>query len=291
MPLTDTHIKQSKPQDRPYKLADGDGLHLEVRPTGAKLWRLRYRLAGKENVFAIGRYPEVNLKEARSERDAAKKTIKEGVHPSHKRRLDRIRQSNEHSNTFSAVANEWLERNEAQWTVRTYGQRKKVLEIDVFPFIGSLPISQVTPAHVLDIVQRVEKRAPTMATIVNQSIGAICRYAVVTLRADIDPTAPLRGSLKPRQTQHHRPLSAVELPVFLHALDDYSGQFSNKIALQLALLTLVRTTEIINARWEEFDQEQPLWTIPAERPPPGRESHGPPGRASHGPPGRASAGP
>ena len=265
MPLTDTRIRQSKPKDKPYKLTDGGGLHLEVRPTGAKLWRLRYRLAGKENVFAIGRYPEVDLKGARSDRDAAKKIIKEGVHPSHKRKLDRIRQTSEHSNSFSAVANEWLERNVEHWTARTYKQRQKVLENDVFPHIGSLPVSQVTPAHVLAIVKRVEKRAATMAVIVNQSIGAICRYAVVTLRADSDPTAPLRGSLKPWQTQHSKPLSASELPAFLRAVDDYPGQFGNKTALQLMLLTLVRTTELIEARWKEFDLEQGLWTIPAER--------------------------
>jgi len=265
MPLTDTRIRQSKRRDKPYKLTDGGGLHLEVRPTGAKLWRLRYRLAGKENVFAIGRYPEVDLKAARAERDAAKKIIKEGIHPSHKRKLDRIRQSTDHANTFRAVADEWLERNEDNWTARTYKQRQKALENDVFPLIGSLPVSQVTPAHVLAIVQRVEKRAPTMAVILNQFIGAICRYAVVTLRADIDPTAPLRGSLKPWQTQHSKALSASELPAFLRAVDDYPGQFGNKTALQLMLLTLVRTTELIGARWKEFDLEQGLWTIPAER--------------------------
>ncbi len=265
MPLTDTRIRQAKPKDKPYKLTDGAGLHLEVRPTGAKLWRLRYRLAGKENLFAIGRYPEVDLKAARSDRDVAKRIIKEGVHPSHKRKLDRIRQTSEHSNTFRTVASEWLERNSEHWTERTYKQRERALENDVYPYIGSLPVRQVSPAHVLDIVRRTEKRAPTMAIIVNQTIGAICRYAVVTLRADIDPTAPLRGSLKPRHVEHHKPLSASDLPALLKAVGDYPGQFGNKTALQLMLLTLVRTTELIEAKWEEFDLEQGLWTIPAER--------------------------
>ena len=265
MSLTDTRIRQAKPEAKAYKLSDGAGLHLEVRPTGAKLWRLRYRLAGKENVFAIGRYPEVDLKGARSARDAAKKTIKEGVHPAHKRKLDRMRSTGDHANTFRALADEWLERNAEGWTARTYKQRERALENDVFPFIGSLPVRQVTPAHVLDIVQRIEKRAPTMAVIVNQFIGAICRYAVVTLRADIDPTAPIRGSLKPLQTQHSKPLNATELPAFLNALDNYPGQFGNKTALQIMLLTLVRTIELIEAKWNEFNLEQRLWTIPAER--------------------------
>ena len=265
MPLTDTRIKQAKPKSKPYKLTDGGGLHLEVRPTGAKLWRLRYRLAGKENLYAIGRYPDVDLKAARAERDTAKGVIKSGIHPSHKRKLERISQSSDHANTFRAVADEWLERNEDSWTARTYIQRQRALENDVFPFIGSLPVRQVTPAHVLDILKRVEKRAPTMAVIVNQSIGAICRLAVVTLRSDLDPTAPLRGSLKPLQTEHSRPLSASELPAFVKAVEDYPGQFGNKTALQLMLLTLVRSIELIGARWKEFDLAQGLWTIPAER--------------------------
>jgi integrase len=265
MSLTDTRIRQAKPKDRPYKLTDGGGLHLEVRPTGAKLWRLRYRLAGKENVYAIGRYPEVDLRAARAERDAAKRTIKEGIHPSHKRKLDRIQQTSDHANTFAAVANEWLGLNEEKWTARTYKQRERALEADVYPFIGSLPIRQITPAHVLDIVQRVERRAPTMAVIVNQSIAAICKRAIVTLRADTDPTAAIQGALKPRTTQHYEPLSEAELPEFLQAVEDYPGQFGNKTALQLMLLTLTRTVELIGARWNEFDLEQKSWTIPAER--------------------------
>ena len=203
MPLTDTRIRQSKPKQKPYKLTDGGGLHIEVRPTGSKLWRLRYRLAGKENVFAIGRYPELKLKDARTERDKAKETIKTGVHPSHNRKLNRIRQANEHASTFDAVAEEWLERNAGKWTDRTYKQRQKILDNDVSPFIGSLPVKQVTPAHVLEIIRRVEKRAPTIAVIANQCIGAICRHAVVTLRADSDPTEPLRGSMTPWETTHH----------------------------------------------------------------------------------------
>ncbi|MDA0679999.1 MAG: tyrosine-type recombinase/integrase [Proteobacteria bacterium] len=265
MPLTDTRIRQAKPKKKAYKLTDAGGLHIEIRPTGAKLWRLRYRLAKKENLFAIGRYPELTLSDAREERDAAKKIIKAGIHPSHKRKLERIHQFSDHANTFNAVADEWLERNAEKWTERTYKQRQKVLEVDVRPFIGSLPVRQVTPAHVLDILMRVEKRAPTVAVITNQCIGAICRHAVVTLRADIDPTAPIRGSLKQRQVQHSKHLGASELSGFLQALEEYPGQFGNKTALQLMLLTLVRTVELMQAKWEEFDLDNGLWIIPAER--------------------------
>jgi integrase len=263
--LTDTQIRNAKKKEKPYKLADGGGLYLEAKPNGSKLWRVRYRLAGKENVFAIGGYPEVSLTAARAARDEAKKLIKQGVHPSHHRKLDRIRTASEHANSFQAVALEWLEKNAKDWEPKTLQQRERGLERDVFPYVGSLPIRQVTPAHVLKIIQRIEKRAPAMAVLISQAIGAICRYAVVTLRADSDPTYPLRGSLKTPATKHHKLLSRSQFPAFLKATEAYPGYFSNKAALQLALLTLCRTNEALQAKWSEFDFEHNLWRIPAER--------------------------
>ena len=265
MPLTDTQIRAAKPRQRPYKLTDGAGLYIEVRPTGSKLWRYRYRILGKENVFAIGAYSGVTIKAARDERDKARKLVREGIHPSHHRKLDKIRKAHEHVNTFEAVAREWLENHKEHWTFKTYQQRERAFERDVFPQIGNLPIRQVTAAHLLDIVQRVEKRAPTMAVIVNQTLGAVCRLAVVTLRAESDPSQPIRGSLKPHKTQHYNPLAVTELPAFMGALKAYPGYFSNKVALQLMLLTMTRTSEIIGATWEEFDLENEVWVIPAER--------------------------
>lgn len=265
MPLTDTQIRASKPRERPYKLTDGAGLYIEVKPTGSKLWRYRYRILGKENVFAIGAYPEVAIKKARKRLEKARALVKESIHPSHNRKLDDIRKAHEHANTFEAVAREWLENHKEHWTFKTYQQRERALERDVFPQIGSLPVRQIAPAHLLDIVQRVEKRAPTMAVIVNQVLGAVCRLAVVTLRADSDPSQSIRGALRPRKVHHYKPLAVTELPAFMSALEAYPGYFSNKAALQLMLLTLVRTTEVLGATWEEFDLENGVWCIPAER--------------------------
>jgi integrase len=216
-------------------------------------------------VFALGEYPAVGLADARGARDAAKRLIRDGIHPSHHRKLQRVRQAHENANTFEAVAREWLAHNAEHWTAKTLQQRKHVLERDVFPAVGSLPARQVTPAHVLSIVKRTEKRARAMAVLVNQAIGAVCRYAVATLRADIDPTNPLRGSLRPRRVEHHKPLSRDEIPGFIRALEAYPGYFSNKMALHLMLLTLVRTTEMLEARWSEFDLAAALWRIPAQR--------------------------
>lgn len=263
--VRDATLRAAKPAEKAYRVTIGDGLYLEVAPSGSKLWRLKYRLAGKENRFAIGKYPAVLLSDAKEAARAARELIKAGIHPSHDKKLKRIEQGNEHSNSFKQVAGEWLGQKAEEWTDRTRKQRENALVRYVYPKIGALPVRQVTPAHVLDILRAVEKKAPAMAVLLNQTIGGICRYAVATLRGDIDPTNPLRGALKARQTKHHRPLTTAELPTFIAAIEDSPSYFSNKIALRLLLLTLARSVEIIGARWVEFDLEAGLWIVPAER--------------------------
>lgn len=263
--LTDASLRNAKPKVKPYKITAGGGLYLEVSPSGSKLWRWKYRLAGKENRYAIGAYPAVPLTEARKLQEEARKLVKAGMHPSHQKQLKRLNQATENANTFKAVAQEWLAANAEHWTPRTRLQRERALEADVYPYIGSLPVRQVTPAHVLDIVKRIEKRAPSMALIVNQAIGSICRLAVVTLRADTDPTNPIRGAIRPQKTRHHRPLTADEIPKLMSAIEASASYYPNKVALKLMLLTLARTMEIIGARWEEFDLDKGIWTVPASR--------------------------
>jgi len=264
MALSDTRIRQSKPRDRAYKLADGGGLYLEVTPKGNKLWRLRYRIDHKENVYAIGPYPGVTLAEARDEREKAKKLIRKAIHPAHQRKLDKLKQIHANANTFEAVGREWLENN-TQWTTRSRHQRTKLLERDVFPAIGSVPIKNVTPLEVLTLLKLIEKRAPSMAVLANQAISGIYRLAVSTLRADSDLTGSIRDSLQPLQTTHHQPLKLREIPAFFLALDNDVGSFINKIAMQMLFLTLVRTVEVLGARWDEFDLDNALWVIPKER--------------------------
>lgn len=265
MPLTDTRIRSLKPSEKPYRLADGGGLGLEVKTTGSRLWRYRYRLAGKENVFAIGAYPEVSLKEARIARDDARKLVKEGLHPAQQRKADRLRAAHENANTFKAVAMEWLEANKNHWTPRTYLQRKRLLERDVFPSIGTLPMRDVTSADGHAILQRIEARAPQMAVIAKQSIGAISRLAMVTMRADTDIAYPLRNVVRTAPVQHKSPLRPNEIPKFFAALDQYAGYFPTKAAIRLLWFTLARPTEVLEARWDEFDLDSAIWTIPAGR--------------------------
>jgi integrase len=265
MALTDTRIRALKASGETGKYADGKGLYLEVRPTGALLWRYRYRIGGKENVFAIGEYPEITLREAREQRADARKLVKQGVHPAHHRKQERIRQAYASANTFKAVAEEWLEEKKDHWTARTYRQRKNLLERDVYPHIGSLPMDQVTPVHGHDVIKGIAKRAPQMAVLARQCFRGISLLAIVTQRSSTDLSYALRHSVTVRPTVHKKPLRRHEIPAFFRRLDEFPGYFPTKVGIHLMWWTLARPTEVISARWDEFDLVNQIWTIPAAR--------------------------
>ncbi|MCC4608437.1 integrase arm-type DNA-binding domain-containing protein [Xanthomonas campestris] len=264
--LTDAKIRTAKAGPKPIKLADSGGLYLEVRPTGTKLWRYRYRIGGKENVFAMGEYPEMSLAAARTEHDKARALVKQALHPAHSRQAERLSNQAANANTFEAIANEWISKKSGSWTPYYRRQVENFLTADVFPHIGRLPIRAVTAAHLLAIIKRIEQRgAATVALLVRQWSSAIFRYAVSTLRADIDPAAALRGAIHRPKVEHHRPLSREQISQFGTALEKYGGYRTTVIALRLMLLTFVRTVELRNARWQEFSLDQAMWRIPAER--------------------------
>jgi integrase len=284
MPLTDRQIRNTKPGEKPIKLTDGGGLYLEVRPTGAKLWRYRYRIAGKENVFAVGEYVQaprgetkeqkqsrrnagmLTLAEARARREECRALVKQGIHPAHHRQAARMEQSARNANTFEAVAREWIAKKKPGWTPYYLRQVERFLEADVFPYVGNLPIRNVTAAHLLEIVRRVEGRgAETVALLVRQWASAIFRYAVATLRADIDPAAALRGAIHRPKVVHRKPMTREQMADFVKALDSYGGYRTTVIALRLMLLTFVRTVELRAAHWTEIDLDRAEWRIPAER--------------------------
>ena len=261
--LTDAHARNAKPQERPYKLPDGRGLHLLVTPAGAKLWRFRYRLSGSENMFAVGEYPLMSLNEARQARDNARRLVKEGIHPAHNRASNRIVVAAETANTFLSVAREWIDQNRNHWSPYYLSQVETVLKDDVLPSIGQLPIKTITAQQLLAIVKRVEgRRAPTVAILIRQWCSAIFRYAAATLRADYDPAAALKGAIKRPKVRHKRALSSKDIAEFLNRLAKAGGTAEVRMALRLLLLTFVRPGELRGARWEEFDLEKAEWRIP-----------------------------
>ncbi len=265
--LTDTKIRSAKPTEKPYKLLDGHGLYLDVRPSGAKIWRYRYWITPeRDGIFTIGEYPLVSLSEARRSREWAREQVKQGLNPTHAMEAERMRRMGEHANTFELVAREWIEQNKAHWSERYMYQVETFMKRDVFPKIGSLPIRLVTAAHLLGIIREVEKRgAQSIAVLIRQWSGQVFRYAVATLRADSDPAAALTGAIKRAQVRHNPPLSKDEIPKFLELTGSYGGYRGTVIALKLMLYTFVRTVELRKAEWEEFDLDGAEWRVPRER--------------------------
>lgn len=265
--LTDTRLRTAKPTEKPYILQDGSGLYLEVRPSGAKFWRYRYWLTPeKDGRYTIGEYPAVSLAEARRERERVRELVKLGVNPTHEKKTDKLRQSHERANTFEAVAREWLERKKSKWSAYSHKQATSCLEQNAFPKIGKFPIRKVTAAHLLEILQAMEKRgAETYAMQLRQWCSAIFRHAVVTLRADGDPAAALKGALSRPQINHSKPMSAEQIGDFKAKLTKYGGNRTTVIAMRLMLYTFVRTAELRKAPWTEFDIENAEWKIPPER--------------------------
>jgi hypothetical protein len=192
MPLTDVKIRQAKATDSALKLADTAGLYLEVKPNGSKLWRYRYRIAGRENLYAIGDYPSVSLADARKARDDARDLIKLGRHPAHARQTERTQQINANALTFKAIAEEWIAKKRSRWAPYYLLQIQRGMKKDIYPRIGRLPIRSVTAADVLAILDRATKRgAEVVALNLRQWCSQVFRYAVATLRAAIRSDPPL----------------------------------------------------------------------------------------------------
>ena len=267
MALSNLALSKAKPRSKGYRLADGDGLHLLVQPTGSKLWQLRYKLHGKENVLSFGRYPVVSLLEARKKRDDAKKLIAKGIDPADQRRLDKITAETARRQTFGLVAEEYIERMEANGAASATIVKTRWLLENLAARLSKRPIRGILPAEILDILRRVELtgRRET-ARRLRGVIGSVFRYAIVTLRAETDPTTALRGALlAPKVAGRAAITDEDRLGALLVAIDDYDGWPAIPAALKLLMLTCVRPGEVRGAVRSEFDVDKAVWHIPAER--------------------------
>jgi integrase len=272
--LSDVAIRQTKSKRKPIKLLDGRGLYLEVCPTGSKLWRYRYRNPAsdehgkrKETMLSLGEYPEVSLSQARADRDAARKLIKQGIHPARVRKAEKHARAAESANTFEAVAREWLTKKGKNWKPRNRDRIERALEREAFPTIGKLPIRSVTPAHLLAVMQKVEaKGSPTIAVLVRQWAFRIFNHAIANLKADSNPAAgEIRDAIQPPAPKSHPPLQRTDIPALDAALAGYAGERTTVIALRLLMLTFVRSVELRGAEWSEFDLDRAEWRVPRER--------------------------
>lgn len=266
MPLTDLSVRNAKPQDKPYRLADSLGMYLEVMPNGSKYWRLKYRIAGKEKRLALGVYPSVGLAQARTARDDARRLIAAGTDPSQARKEAKLATTTARAHTFEVVAREWHEKQSGTW-VPTYATKVlHSLETDVFPDLGARPVAEITAPQMLATLRKVESRdaLETVARL-QQRCSAAFRYAIVTGRAIHNPCTDLKGAFKTAKVQHMARVQANEVPTLIRNIRGYDGDLITRIALQFMALTFVRTKELIGAQWSEIDFETAEWRIPAER--------------------------
>ena len=268
MALTDTEIRRSKPAAAPYKLFDGGGLHLLIKPTGGKLWRWKYRFAGAEKLMALGRYPDIGLADARARRDDARKRLANGMDPMAERKAAKVAVKKVKEHAFENVAELWLAHWRGNKSPRHAVTTENRLKANVYPVIGSRPIAEVEPMELMQLAKGIEAReASEMAKRTLQIVGAVFRYAVAHGISKRNPAAEVRPSdiLKPTRKTNMARIDAKELPGLLRAIEVYQGRPLTRLALKLMALTFVRTAELIGARWEEFDFESRRWSIPAGR--------------------------
>lgn len=258
--LTEKQVKAALPGEKAYKLIDGGGLFLLVQPTGGKWWRLRYWYAGKENLLSLGVHPEITLKDARVRRDEARKQLAHDTDPGAVRKAVKASRTDS-GDSFEAIAREWF----AKFSSDTKIIRR--LERDIFPWIGSRPISEITAPDLLPVLRRIESRgALDTAHRAHQNCGRVFRYAIATGRATRDPSPDLRGALPPAKEKHYPAITDPKaVGDLLRAIQSYRGGFIVGCALRLAPLVFVRPGELRQAEWSEIDLDAAEWHIPASK--------------------------
>lgn len=271
--LSATQIRNAKPQAKPYKLPDGQGLYLHVSESGLKTWRYRFRVNGKETTFTLGEYPQMTLEQARSTRISTRATVKAGVNPADIRRQDKQEKIEQQLsvkkvflNSFKTVALEWVDLQRTRWSKDHADSVLNTFINEAFPVIGDTAVDTIPPPVILDIIRAIENRgAQEMARKTLQRITAVFRYAIQTGRATYNPASEMKGALKPKETRHMPAISTDELPQFLQRLATADIHTTTRLALQFLILTASRTTEVRGATWEEIDLDTNLWHIPAAR--------------------------
>lgn len=267
MALTNVQIKQIKPKDKDFKVFDERGLFCLIKKNGAKYWRFRYSFGGKEKSMAFGVYPEVSLKEARERRDKARLALRDDEDPMAERKRKRFLHESEGANHFEAVALEWFDKEKDNWKDTHIKKQKGLLDKNLIPYLGSIPVNEITPPILLQCLRKVEERgALETARRTKQVSGQIFRYAVATGRTDRDPSYDLRGALKAPKRGHFAAITEPKaFGELLRAIDGFTGSFIVKTALQLAPLLFVRPGELRHMEWLEIDFDKAEWRIPASK--------------------------
>jgi integrase len=267
MPLTDVRIRSAKPTGSIVKLSDGEGLQLWVTPAGGKIWKLAFRVDGKQKTLTIGPYPHVSLQDARGKAQEAKRQLAAGADPAQRKQLDKLQKALDDANTFALIAAELLEKKKREGRASaTIGKREWLYAL-ANADLGNRAVGDVTAPEVLAVLRKVEKKGLLeTAHRLRSAIGEVFRYAIATGRATNDPTYALRGALtNPTPTHRAAITEAKELGALMRAIEGFQGQAATAAALKLLALLFPRPGELRMAEWNEFDMGDAVWTIPAAR--------------------------
>jgi integrase len=268
MPLNDTSCRNAKPKKKPYKLFDGGGLYLHVQADGTRYWRQKYYFLGKEKLAAHGTYPSVSLADARESRERLKKFLAAGKDPSTVKKEDRRKAIQKQAHTFELVALEWHKKQLNRWSERYGINVLQRFKINVFPYIGSRPIADIDAPELLDMLRKIEQRGSLyVASRMKQECGQVFRYGIATGKCKRDHTPDLKGALEVKETVSYAALDIKEVPELLEALERNDARLypRTRRAIRLLMLLFTRTNELISAEWDEFDLQNAVWHIPAER--------------------------
>lgn len=265
MALSDLAVRNSKPREKEYKLSDSGGLYLLVTPSGGKLWRLKFRVDGREKKLAIGAFPEIGLGDARKRRDEARELIATGRDPSREKQQAKHRARVSAANTFGEIAKEFLDKRRREGLSSSTAEKSEYYISRMGPVFARLPISSIGAPDLLAVLRRIEAKGNyETARRVLQLCGRVFRYAVATARLASDPSRDLRGALTaPRPKHYGAIIEAKRAGELLRAIDGFEGQVVTKLAMQLSSHVFVRPGELRHAEWCEVDLEAGLWIIPA----------------------------
>ncbi len=264
MPLTDSAIRNIKPDSKPLRLFDGGGLYLEVAPAGGKWWRFKYRFGGKEKRFSLGVYPDVSLKDAREKKDAARKLLTQGIDPGEEKKSSKVTASG--AGSFEAVAREWINLKSPGWSPSHTEKTISILERDVFPYIGSRLIGEITPPDMLALLKRIDTRSSVTARKAYSTCRQIFFNAIAHGRATMNPADGLTVLLSPKRVKHMAaPTEQGEVSRLLKALPTYPGTFPVRCALMLSPIFFVRPGTMRGMEWQDVDLDRAEWRIPIEQ--------------------------
>lgn len=266
MPLTDITIRNAKPKEKQYKLADDRGLYLLVNKSG-KYFRWDYRFGGKRKTLALGVYPDVKLKDARGKHEKFRSLLAKGIDPMVFKKQVKAKNQIESANSFEVVAREWFEKQKPIWKEKHAKTVISRLENNIFPWLGTAAISSITAPMLLESLRRVEDRgAVETAHRINQICGQVFRYAIATGRAERDCSIDLKGALSPTKPKNMATITSPhKIGQLMRAIDGYHGTFVTRCALKLAPLTFVRPGELRKALWVDINIDEAIWRIPAIR--------------------------